>query len=100
VLAVALGGKAAQDIGLLVPLNTLSGGVDDPWLRRCARGGYQAFTGAIVAALPGAGVLAHDLGIGAAWAISLGVAEFSIRRSHRGRRGARPALLAPASDLE
>ena len=61
--------------------------------------GTQAFTGAIVAAVPGAGVLAHDLGMGAAWAINLGVAEFSIRRSHRGRRGARPAVLASASDL-
>jgi len=62
--------------------------------------GTQAFTGAFVAALPGAGVVVHDLGMGAAWAINLGVAEYAIRRGHRGRRGARPAVLAPAGDLQ
>jgi uncharacterized membrane protein len=62
--------------------------------------GTQAFTGAIVAALPGAGVLAHDLGMGAAWAINLGVAEYSIRRGRRRPRAARPAVLAPARDLQ
>ena len=41
---------------------------------------------------PGTGVLAHDLGLGAAWALNLVVAEAVIRR-HRGRRHAPPALL-------
>ena len=55
--------------------------------------GTQAFTGAIAAALPGSGVLAHDLGMGAAWAINLAVAEFVIRRGPGRARSARPALL-------
>jgi len=55
--------------------------------------GTQAFTGAIVAALPGAGVVVHDLGMGAAWATNLGVAEYAIRRGRGRARSARPALL-------
>jgi uncharacterized membrane protein len=61
--------------------------------------GTQAFTGAVVAALPGAGVGAHDLGMGAAWVINLGVAEYAVRRGHPGPKAARPAVLAPVGDV-
>ena len=61
--------------------------------------GTQAFTGAIVAALPGAGVLAHDLGMGAAWAINLGVAEIAIRRGRGRTKSTRPALLTASGGL-
>ena len=57
--------------------------------------GTQAFTGAITAALPGSGVVVHDLGMGAAWVINLVVAEVVIRRRPRAR-GAWPAALAPS----
>jgi hypothetical protein len=50
------------------------------------------FTGAITAALPGSGVLVHDLGMGAAWVTNLVVAEVVIRR--RPRTVARPTVLA------
>jgi uncharacterized membrane protein len=54
--------------------------------------GTQVFTGAITAALPGSGVLVHDLGMGAAWVTNLVVAEVVIRR--RPRTVARPTVLA------
>lgn len=55
--------------------------------------GTQVFTGAVVATLPGAGVLAHDLGMGAGWLINLGVAEYVLRR---GRRLGRASAGGPA----
>jgi len=48
--------------------------------------GTQVFTGAFGPALVGTSVLAHDLTMGAAWAINLAVAEVVIRRG-----SARPA---------
>ncbi|MGV8849545.1 MAG: DUF2306 domain-containing protein [Propionibacteriaceae bacterium] len=60
--------------------------------------GTQVFTGAITAAMPGSGVLVHDLGMAAAWVINLVVAEVVIRRGPRARR-ARPAVLAPSGGL-
>ena len=42
--------------------------------------GTQVFTGAIGPALVGTSVLAHDLTMGAAWAINLAVAEVAISR--------------------
>ena len=46
--------------------------------------GTQLITGAIGPALVGTSVLAHDLTMGAAWAINLAVAEVVIRRSRQG----------------
>lgn len=43
--------------------------------------GTQVLTGALGSALLGTSVLAHDVPMGAAWAINLAVAEFAIRRS-------------------
>lgn len=43
--------------------------------------GTQVLTGALGSALLGTSVLAHDLSMGAAWAINLAVAEYVIRRS-------------------
>jgi hypothetical protein len=48
--------------------------------------GTQVFTGAFGPSLVGTSVLAHDLTMGAAWAINLAVAEVVIRRG-----SARPA---------
>ncbi len=45
--------------------------------------GTQVFTGAFGPALVGTSVLAHDLTMGAAWAINLAVAEVVIRRGSR-----------------
>jgi uncharacterized membrane protein len=59
--------------------------------------GTQVLTGAITAAMPGSGVLVHDLGMTAAWVINLVVAEVVIRR--RPRTAARPAVLAPSGRL-
>lgn len=56
--------------------------------------GTQVFTGAITAGI-GGGVLVHDLGMGAAWAINLLVAEIVIRRRPRRQRSA----LAPSAGL-
>ena len=57
--------------------------------------GTQVFTGAITAGI-GGGVLVHDLGMGAAWAINLLVAEIVIRRRPRRLRS---AALAPSGGL-
>ena len=45
--------------------------------------GTQVFTGAFGPALVGSSVLAHDLTMGAAWAINLAVAEVAIHRGSR-----------------
>ena len=42
--------------------------------------GTQVFTGGIGPAVFGAGVLVHDLGLGAGWVVNLAVAEYLIRR--------------------
>ncbi len=55
--------------------------------------GTQVLTGAVGPALMGTSVLANDLGMGAAWAINLAVAEYVIRRStQKGHR--QPAAVA------
>ena len=61
--------------------------------------GTQAFTGAIVAALPGAGVVVHDLGMGAAWATNLGGGRNVPSGEASSGEGARPAVLAPSGGL-
>lgn len=43
--------------------------------------GTQAFTGSIGPAVFGAGVVTHDLAMGAAWVVNLTVAQWVIRRS-------------------
>jgi uncharacterized membrane protein len=57
--------------------------------------GTQVFTGAFGPALVGTSVLAHDLTMGAAWAINLAVAEVVIRRG--ARRSARERARVTAS---
>ncbi len=59
--------------------------------------GTQAFTGAIGPGLVGTSVLAHDLTMGAAWAINLAVAEFAIRRGKSRRQPVRAAASGNAT---
>jgi len=56
--------------------------------------GTQVFTGAFGPALVGTSVLAHDLTMGAAWAINLAVAEVVIRRGPRPPARARARIAA------
>ena len=56
--------------------------------------GTQVFTGAFGPALVGTSVLAHDLTMGAAWAINLAVAEVAIRRGSRRPARARARVTA------
>lgn len=56
--------------------------------------GTQVFTGAFGPALVGTSVLAHDLTMGAAWAINLAVAEVVIRRGSRQPARARARVTA------
>jgi uncharacterized membrane protein len=62
------------------------------WMTRAYALALGAGTQAIILGAFGSSVLAHDLGLGAAWALNLVVAEAVIRR-HRGHRPAPPALL-------